>query len=154
MANSNFSIVHGMGSIDVGVSGFSSGLPLLLKTFKVDAQQLSLCRAKVRRMIQSKRHDYPLQCLYKRLDAVNAVPAFDQDMLEEALKDITLERLQAHIEPLFSKAYVKMLVFGNYTQEVALDASNQIFDILQHQPVPRFLINTHRTLNIESGYYI
>ncbi|KAJ2867640.1 metalloprotease [Coemansia aciculifera] len=161
LANSNFSIGHGMGSITVGVSGFSSGLPLLLKTvlqklktFKVDAQQFSIYLAKVERNLQSKRQDNPMQCLYKLLNAVNAVPGFDQDMLEEALKGITLDGLQAHIESLFSKAYVKMLVSGNYTQEVALDTSNQVFDILQHQPVPEFLINTHRTLNIESGYYI
>ncbi|KAJ2040200.1 metalloprotease [Coemansia sp. S3946] len=160
-ANSNFTITHGMGSIDVGVSGFSSGLPLLLKTvlqrlktFKVNAQQFSIYLAEVERKLQSKRHNNPMKCLYKQLDAVNMVPAFDQDTLEEALKNVTLEGLQAHIGLLFSKAYVKMLVSGNYTQEVALDASNQVLDILQFQPVPRFLVNTHRTLDIESGYYI
>ncbi|KAJ2036402.1 metalloprotease [Coemansia sp. S16] len=160
-ANNNFSIAHGKGSIDVDVHGFSSGLPLLLKTllqklktFEVNAQQFSIYLAKLERTLQSKRHDNPRQCLYKQLDAVNMVPAFDQDMLEEALKNVTLDGLKAHIGLLFSKAYVKMLVSGNYTQEVALNASNQVLDILQLQPVPRFLVNTHRTLDIESGYYI
>ncbi|KAJ2252504.1 metalloprotease, partial [Coemansia sp. RSA 455] len=53
------------------------------------------------------------------------VPEFDQDMLDEELKDITLDGLQKHIVLLFSKAYVKMLVSGNYNQSVALDTSNQ-----------------------------
>ncbi|KAJ2064964.1 metalloprotease, partial [Coemansia sp. S146] len=84
LANSNFYIAHGIGSIDVGVSGFSSGLPLLLKTV---LQKLKI---------------------FKRLNDINVVPAFDQEILEEALKNITLEGLQAHIESLFSQAHVKV----------------------------------------------
>ncbi|KAJ2876464.1 metalloprotease, partial [Coemansia aciculifera] len=90
----------------------------------------------------------------EQLDNVNVASAFDQDMLEGALKDITLDGLQAHIESIFSKAYVKMLVSGNYNQLVALDASNQVLDILQFQPIPKSLINTHRSLDIEPGYYV
>ncbi|KAJ2832377.1 metalloprotease [Coemansia sp. 'formosensis'] len=45
-----------------------------------------------------------------------------------------LSGLQAHIESIFDKAYVKMLVTGNYDQSVALDVSNQVLDILKLQP--------------------
>ncbi|KAJ2337006.1 metalloprotease, partial [Coemansia sp. RSA 2671] len=72
----------------------------------------------------------------------------------EALKEVTLDGLQAHFESVLGRAYVKMLVSGNYTQSVALDTSNQVLDILQHQPTPRYLINAHRSLNIEPGYYV
>ncbi|KAJ2340215.1 metalloprotease, partial [Coemansia sp. RSA 2671] len=82
------------------------------------------------------------------------VPAFDQDMLEEALKDVTLNGLQAHIESVLGKAYVKMLVSGNYEQSVALNTSSQVLDILQHRPAPRYLINAHRSPDIEPGYYV
>ncbi|KAJ2748549.1 metalloprotease, partial [Coemansia pectinata] len=161
LANNYFYMSPRGGAINVGVSGFSSGQPNLLKTvlqklktIKVDAQQFSIYRDEVERMIKSKRQDSPLSLLYRQLDNVNVAPAFDQDMLEGALKDITLEGLQAHIESIFSKAYVKMLVSGNYNQLVALDASNQVLDILQFQPIPRSLINTHRSLDIEPGYYV
>ncbi|KAJ2028439.1 metalloprotease, partial [Coemansia sp. S610] len=161
IANSKFGIAQAIGSINIDVSGFSSGLPHLLKTvlqklrtFVVDAQQFSIYLAKVEQKIQSRRLNNPMQYLYKWLDAINMMPAFDQDMLEEALKEITLDGLQAHFESVLSKAYVKMLVSGNYTQSVALDTSNQVLDILQHQPTPRYLINAHRSLDIEPGYFV
>ncbi|KAJ1812443.1 metalloprotease, partial [Coemansia sp. RSA 2675] len=161
IANSKFGIAQAIGSINIDVSGFSSGLPHLLKavlqklrTFVVDAQQFSIYLAKVERKIQSRRLNNPMQYLYKWLDAINMMPAFDQDMLEEALKEVTLDGLQAHFESVLSKAYVKMLVSGNYTQSVALDTSNQVLDILQHQPTPRYLINAHRSLDIEPGYFV
>ncbi|KAJ2488762.1 metalloprotease, partial [Coemansia sp. RSA 2050] len=161
IADSKFDIVQGVGSINVGVSGFSSGLPHLLKTvlqklktFAADAQRFSIYLAKVERKIQSRRLDIPMQCLYKQLDAVNMAPAFDQDMLEEALKHVTLDGLQAHIQLVLGKAYVKMLVSGNYKQSVAFDTSNQVLDILQYQPAPRHLVNAHRSLDIEPGHYV
>ncbi|KAJ1817708.1 metalloprotease [Coemansia sp. RSA 2675] len=43
----------------------------------------------------------------------------------EALKDVTLDGLQAHAESVLGKAYVKMIMSGNYTQSVALDTSSQ-----------------------------
>ncbi|KAJ2256191.1 metalloprotease [Coemansia sp. RSA 455] len=132
MANSYFYMSPGGGLINVGVSGFSNGLPNLLKTalqkiktFNVDTQQFSIYLAKVERMIQNRRQNGPTSQLFRQLDNLNMVPAFDQDMLEGALKDITLDGLQKHIVLLFSKAYVKMLVSGNYNQSVALDTSNQ-----------------------------
>ncbi|KAJ2071715.1 metalloprotease [Coemansia sp. S155-1] len=159
-ANNNFYLTLREGSINVDVSGFSSGLPLLLKTilqkiktFKVDTQQFSIYRDEIERMVQSQRLDNPISLIYRQLDAVNMVPAFDLDMLEEVLKDITLDGLQKHIELLFSKAYVKMLVSGNYNQSVALDTSNQVLDILQPQPVSRSSTNARRILDIEPGYY-
>ncbi|KAJ2060209.1 metalloprotease [Coemansia sp. S146] len=91
---------------------------------------------------------------YFYTNVVNVASAFDQDMLEKALKDITLDGLQAHIELIFSKGYVKMLVSGNYNQSVALDASNQVLDILQFQPIPRSSIDARRSLDIEPGYYV
>ncbi|KAJ2101806.1 metalloprotease, partial [Coemansia sp. S100] len=160
-ANSNFYLTLREGSINVDVSGFSSGLPILLKTilqkiktFKVDTQQFSIYRDEIERMVQSQRLDNPISLIYRQLDAVNMVPAFDLDMLEKVLKDITLDGLQKHIELLFSKAYVKMLVSGNYNQSVALKASNQVLDILQLQPVSRSSINARRILAIEPGYYV
>ncbi|KAJ2469222.1 metalloprotease [Coemansia sp. RSA 2337] len=160
-ANSNFYVTPSKGSINVEASGVSSGLPLLLrtvlqkiKTFKVDTQQFSIYQDEIERMIQSERLDDPLSLIFRQLDDVNMVPAFDQDMLEEALKDITLDGLQKHIELLFSKAYVKMLVSGNYNQSVALDTSNQVLDLLQLQPVSRPSINARRILDIEPGYYV
>ncbi|KAJ2057238.1 metalloprotease, partial [Coemansia sp. S2] len=160
-ANSNFYVTPSKGSINVEASGVSSGLPLLLrtvlqkiKTFKVDTQQFSIYQDEIERMIQSERLDNPISLIYRQLDAVNMVPAFDLDMLEEALKDITLDGLQKHIELLFSKAYVKMLVSGNYNQSVALDTSNQVLDLLQLQPVSRPSINARRILDIEPGYYV
>ncbi|KAJ2491494.1 metalloprotease [Coemansia sp. RSA 2050] len=161
IANSKFDIVQGIGSINVGVSGFSSGLPRLLKTvlqklktFAVDAQRFSIYLAKIERMVQSRRLDSPLRSLFEQRSMINRVPAFDQDMLEEALKDITLDRLQAHIQLVLGKAYVKMLVSGNYKQSVALDTSNQVLDILQYQPAPRHLVNAHRSLDIEPGHFV
>ncbi|KAJ2872880.1 hypothetical protein GGH93_003659 [Coemansia aciculifera] len=125
LANNYFYMSPGGGSINIGVSGFSSGLSNLLKTalqklktFKVDAQQVSIYQDEVERMIKSKRKDNPVSLLYKQLDAVNIVPAFDQDMLEETIKDITLEGLQAHIESIFSKGYVKMLVHASNIKSV------------------------------------
>ncbi|KAJ2818503.1 metalloprotease, partial [Coemansia furcata] len=127
-ANNNFYINLGGSSINVGAFGFSSGLPLLLNTvlqklknFKADAQQFSIYLARVKRGIQSGKQNNPLQLLRNQLNAINTVPAFDSDMLEEALKDVTVEGLQTHIESVFDKAYVKMLVTGNYNQSVALD---------------------------------
>ncbi|KAJ2092877.1 metalloprotease [Coemansia sp. S142-1] len=135
MANSYFYMSPGGGLINVGVSGFSNGLPNLLKTalqkiktFNVDTQQFSIYLAEVERMIQNRRQNGPTSQLFRQLDNLNMVPAFDQDMLEGALKDITLDGLQKHIVLLFSKAYVKMLVSGNYNQSVALDTSNQILN--------------------------
>ncbi|KAJ2866718.1 metalloprotease [Coemansia aciculifera] len=126
MANSYFYMSQGGGLINVGVAGFSSGLPNLLKTalqklktFKVDVQQFSIYLAEIERMVQSKRQDSPLSQLYRQLDNVNVAPAFDQDMLEKALKYITLNELQRHIELIFSKGYVKMLVSGNYNHNPA-----------------------------------
>ncbi|KAJ2340483.1 metalloprotease, partial [Coemansia sp. RSA 2673] len=132
MASSYFNMNPRGGRINVGVSGLSNGLPNLLKTalrkiktFKVDTQQFSIYLAEVERMIQNRRQNGPTSQLFRQLDNLNMVPAFDQDMLEGALKDITLDGLQKHIVLLFSKAYVKMLVSGNYNQSVALDTSNQ-----------------------------
>ncbi|KAJ2038918.1 metalloprotease [Coemansia sp. S3946] len=133
MASSYFNMNPRGGRINVGVSGLSNGLPNLLKTalrkiktFKVDTQQFSIYLAEVERMIQNRRQNGPTSQLFRQLDNLNMVPAFDQDMLEGALKDITLDGLQKHIVLLFSKAYVKMLVSGNYNQSVALDTSNQL----------------------------
>ncbi|KAJ2067325.1 metalloprotease, partial [Coemansia sp. S2] len=161
MASSYFNMNPRGGRINVGVSGLSNGLPNLLKTalrkiktFKVDTQQFSIYLAEVERMIQNRRQNGPTSQLFRQLDNLNMVPAFDQDMLEGALKDITLDGLQKHIVLLFSKAYVKMLVSGNYNQSVALDTSNQVLDLLQLQPVSRPSINSGRILDIEPGYYV
>ncbi|KAJ1925563.1 metalloprotease [Coemansia sp. S17] len=161
MANSYFYMSPGGGLINVGVSGFSNGLPNLLKTalqkiktFNVDTQQFSIYLAEVERMIQSQRQNGPTSQLFRQLDNLHMVPAFDQDMLEEELKGITLDGLQKHTELLFSKAHVKMLVSGNYNQSVALDTSNQVLDLLQLQPVSRSSINARRILDIEPGYYV
>ncbi|KAJ2003587.1 metalloprotease, partial [Coemansia sp. S85] len=161
LADSYFGITQRIGSINVGVSGYSSGLPHLLvtvlqklKTFKVDAQQFSIYLEKEEQMIRSRRLEGPFQRLFDQQSMLNRVPAFDQDMLEEALKDVTLNGLQAHIESVLGKAYVKMLVSGNYEQSVALNTSSQVLDILQHRPAPRYLINAHRSLDIEPGYYV
>ncbi|KAJ2103663.1 metalloprotease [Coemansia sp. S100] len=161
MASSYFNMSPGGGLINVGVSGFSNGLPNLLKTalqkiktFNVDTQQFSIYLAEVERMIQSQRQNGPTSQLFRQLDNLHMVPAFDQDMLEEELKGITLDGLQKHTELLFSKAHVKMLVSGNYNQSVALDTSNQVLDLLQLQPVSRSSINARRILDIEPGYYV
>ncbi|KAJ2329455.1 metalloprotease, partial [Coemansia sp. RSA 2681] len=159
--SSQFSISLGTGSIDVGVSGFSSRLPLLLKTvlqklkaFAVDEQGFSIHLAEIERMIFNQRQDNPTKRLYAQMDAVNLMPEHDLDMLEEATKSVSLDALQVHIKSLFGKAYTKMLMSGNYAQEEALDTSKQILDILQLQTMPRYLINSHRSLNIEPGYYV
>ncbi|KAJ2908014.1 metalloprotease, partial [Coemansia aciculifera] len=68
--------------------------------------------------------------------------------------DVSLEMLKVHIKSLFDKAYVKMLVSGNYLQSVALDTSTEVVDILQLQTVPSHLINNRRTLSIEPGYFV
>ncbi|KAJ2118131.1 metalloprotease [Coemansia sp. RSA 922] len=161
MASSYFNMSPGGGLINVGVSGFSNGLPNLLKTalqkiktFNVDTQQFSIYLAEVERMIQSQRQNGPTSQLFRQLDNLHMVPAFDQDMLEEELKGITLDGLQKHTELLFSKAHVKMLVSGNYNQSAALDTSNQVLDLLQLQPVSRSSINSGRILDIEPGYYV
>ncbi|KAJ2444648.1 metalloprotease [Coemansia sp. RSA 2424] len=88
------------------------------------------------------------------MDAINLMPAHDLDMLEEAVKSVTLDALQVHIKSLFGKAYTKMLMSGNYAQEEALDTSTQVLDILQLQTTPRYLVNTRRSLNVEPGYYV
>ncbi|KAJ2840503.1 metalloprotease [Coemansia sp. 'formosensis'] len=75
-------------------------------------------------------------------------------MLEESLKDVTIEGLQTHIESVFDKTCAKMLVTGNYNQSVALDVGNQVLDILQPKPVSRSLLNAQRSLDIEPGYYV
>ncbi|KAJ2251641.1 metalloprotease [Coemansia sp. RSA 455] len=160
-ANSYFYVTPREGSINVDVSGFSSRLPILLKivlqklkTFKLDTQQFSIYRDEIERKIQSERLDDPLSLIFRQLDDVNMVHVFDPEMLEEALKFITLEGLQKHIELLFGMAYVKLLVSGNYNQSVAFEASDQVLDILQFQPVHRSSINTRRILDIEPGYYV
>ncbi|KAJ2337100.1 metalloprotease [Coemansia sp. RSA 2681] len=161
LANSKFSISLGTGSINVGVSGFSSRLPLLLKTvlqklkaLDVDEQGFSVHLAEIERIILNQRQDNPMNRLYAQMDAINLLPKHDLDMLEEAIKSVTLDALQVHKKSLFGKAYTKMLMSGNYAQEEALDTSTQILDILQLQTMPRYLINTRRSLNIEPGYYI
>ncbi|KAJ2880863.1 metalloprotease, partial [Coemansia aciculifera] len=95
-----------------------------------------------------------MQRLYAQVDVVNVMPAHDVGMLQGAVKDVTLEMLKVHIKSLFSKAYVKMLVSGNYPQSVALDTSAEVVDILQLQTVPSHLINTRRALNVEPGYFV
>ncbi|KAJ2337130.1 metalloprotease [Coemansia sp. RSA 2681] len=161
IANSKFSISLGTGSIDVGVSGFSSRLPHLLKTvlqklkaLDVDEQEFSIYLADIERMILNQRQDNPMNHLYAQMDAINLLPAHDLDMLEEATKSVSLDALQVHIKSLFGKAYTKMLMSGNYAQEEALDTSMQVLDILQLQTTPRYLINSHRSLNVEPGYYV
>ncbi|KAJ2840677.1 metalloprotease [Coemansia sp. 'formosensis'] len=123
-------------------------------TSNVDAQQFAIHFDKVKRMIQSRKQDSPLQRLRHQLDVINIVPALDSTMLEESLKDVTIEGLQTHIESVFDKAYVKMLVTGNYNQSVALDVGNQVLDILQPKPAPISLLNSQRSLDIEPGYYV
>ncbi|KAJ2644568.1 metalloprotease [Coemansia sp. RSA 1694] len=82
------------------------------------------------------------------------MPAHDLDMLEEAVKSVTLDALQVHIKSLFGKAYTKILISGNYAQAEALETSGQVIDILQLQTTPRYLVNTRRSLNVEPGYYV
>ncbi|KAJ2341250.1 metalloprotease, partial [Coemansia sp. RSA 2673] len=117
MANSYFYMSPGGGLINVGVSGFSNGLPNLLntalqkiKTFKVDTQQFSIYLAEVERMIQSQRQNGPTSQLFRQLDNLHMVPAFDQDMLEEELKaaELTAEEFESSVQSLISLKQEKL----------------------------------------------
>ncbi|KAJ1667488.1 metalloprotease, partial [Coemansia sp. RSA 25] len=125
-----------------------------LKAFAVDEQEFSIYQAEIERMILNQRQDNPMNRLYAQMDAINLMPKHDLDMLEEAIKSVTLDALQVHIKSLFGKAYTKILISGNYAQAEALETSGQVIDILQLQTTPRYLVNTRRSLNVEPGYYV
>ncbi|KAJ2039161.1 metalloprotease [Coemansia sp. S3946] len=117
MASSYFNMSPGGGLINVGVSGFSNGLPNLLKTalqkiktFNVDTQQFSIYLAEVERMIQSQRQNGPTSQLFRQLDNLHMVPAFDQDMLEEELKaaELTAEEFESSVQSLISLKQEKL----------------------------------------------
>ncbi|KAJ2298409.1 metalloprotease, partial [Coemansia sp. RSA 353] len=62
--------------------------------------------------------------------------------------------VQKHIETVFSAAYFKMLVVGNFEPAEAVDAAQQVNQMLKSQPLPAQSHVPSRMVNIEPGHYI
>ncbi|KAJ2551854.1 metalloprotease, partial [Coemansia sp. RSA 1878] len=85
---------------------------------------------------------------------LNVVPFVPTSLLEQLLDQVTIEDVQKHIETVFSAAYFKMLVVGNFKPAEAVDAAQQVNQMLKSQPLPAHSHVPSRMVNIEPGHYI
>ncbi|KAJ2499710.1 metalloprotease [Coemansia sp. RSA 1972] len=77
---------------------------------------------------------------------------FENTKFEQPI--LTIDGVQKHIETVFSAAYFKMLVVGNFAPAEAVDAAQQVNQMLKSQPLPAFSNVPSRIVNIEPGHYI
>ncbi|KAJ2123679.1 metalloprotease [Coemansia sp. RSA 720] len=73
---------------------------------------------------------------------------------EQLLNQVTIDGVQKHIETVFSAAYFKMLMVGNFEQTEAVDAALQVSQMLKSQPLPDHSHVPSQIVNIEPGHYI
>ncbi|KAJ2502355.1 metalloprotease [Coemansia sp. RSA 1972] len=82
------------------------------------------------------------------------VPFVPTSSLEQLLDQVTIDGMQKHIETVFSGTYFKMLVVGNFSPAEAVDAAQQVSQMLKSQPLPVHSHVPSRIVNIEPGHYI
>ncbi|KAJ1855427.1 metalloprotease [Coemansia sp. RSA 638] len=73
---------------------------------------------------------------------------------EQLLNQVTIDGVQKHIETVFSAAYFKMLMVGNFEQTEAVDAALQVSQMLKSQLLPDHSHVPSQIVNIEPGHYI
>ncbi|KAJ2590586.1 hypothetical protein IWW49_001947, partial [Coemansia sp. RSA 1797] len=110
---------------------------------------------KLKQDFENIKFEQPVyQLVSKKNKQLNVVPFVPTSLLEQLLDQVTIEDVQKHIETVFSAAYFKMLVVGNFEPAEAVDAAQQVNQMLKSQPLPAQSHVPSRMVNIEPGHYI
>ncbi|KAJ2406471.1 metalloprotease [Coemansia sp. RSA 2526] len=109
----------------------------------------------IKQDFENIKFEQPIQQLVgEKNKQLNVVPFVPTSLLEQLLDQVTIEDVQKHIETVFSAAYFKMLVVGNFKPAEAVDAAQQVNQMLKSQPLPAHSHVPSRMVNIEPGHYI
>ncbi|KAJ2134381.1 metalloprotease [Coemansia sp. RSA 678] len=111
--------------------------------------------SKIRQDFENIKFEKPVyQLIREKNKQLDVVPFASASSLEQLLDQVTIEDVQKHIETVFSAAYFKMLVVGNFEPAEAVDAAQQVNQMLNFQPLPAHSHAPSRIVNIEPGHHI
>ncbi|KAJ2543100.1 metalloprotease [Coemansia sp. RSA 1853] len=148
--------------LKIKVTGFNDKLVHLLtnvlhkiQTFTVEQNVYDSIMTEIKQALENVKFKQPIrQLVGEKSDQLNMVPFVPTSSLEQLLDQVTIDGVQKHIETVFSAAYFKMLMVGNFEQTEAVDAAQQVSQMLKSQPLPTFSHVPSRIVNIEPGHYI
>ncbi|KAJ2121712.1 metalloprotease [Coemansia sp. RSA 720] len=148
--------------LKIKVTGFNDKLVHLLtnvlhkiQTFTVEQNVYDSIMTEIKQALENVKFKQPIrQLVGEKSDQLNKVSFVPTSSLEQLLDQVTIDGVQKHIETVFSAAYFKMLMVGNFEQTEAVDAAQQVSQMLKSQPLPTFSHVPSRIVNIEPGHYI
>ncbi|CAI9736365.1 insulin-degrading enzyme-like [Octopus vulgaris] len=124
------------------VQGYNDKQSVLLKkimekflNFTVDPKRFAILKESYSRTLSNFAAEQPHQHTMYYLTILMTEQMWTKTQLLEAVEDITCDDLQAFIPLLLSKMYIEGLVYGNTSQEKALDLLNMIEDMLLEKSV-------------------
>ncbi|KAJ2481024.1 metalloprotease [Coemansia sp. RSA 2131] len=148
--------------LKIKVTGFNDKLVHLLtnvlhkiQTFTVEQNVYDSIITEIKQAFENVKFEQPVyQLVREKNDQLNMIPFVPTSSFEQLLDQVTIDGVQKHIETVFSAAYFKMLMVGNFEQTEAVDAAQQVSQMLNSQPLPAFSHVPSRVVNIEPGHYI
>ncbi|KAJ2482685.1 metalloprotease [Coemansia sp. RSA 2131] len=161
-AGLDFKIDFTESELKIKVTGFNDKLVHLLtnvlhkiQTFTVEQNVYDISMAKIKQNFENIKFEQPVyQLVREKNDQLNKIPFVPTSSLEQLLDQVTIDDVQKHIETVFSAAYFKMLMVGNFEQTEAVDAAQQVSQMLKSQPLPDHSHVPSQIVNIEPGHYI
>ncbi|KAJ2541304.1 metalloprotease [Coemansia sp. RSA 1853] len=161
-AGLDFKIDFTESELKIKVTGFNDKLVHLLtnvlhniQTFTVEQNVYDSIITEIKQAFENVKFKQPIRQLFReKNDQLNMVPFVPTSSFEQLLNQVTIDGVQKHIETVFSAAYFKMLMVGNFEQTEAVDAALQVSQMLKSQLLPDHSHVPSQIVNIEPGHYI
>ncbi|KAJ2746002.1 metalloprotease [Coemansia sp. BCRC 34301] len=156
-----FSVGVTSSTIDIRVEGFNDKLPDLLETilscvksFKADATQFSIYMAKFKQDYANYANSIPTELCVIYKGYINDVSSWHYRLLEAELGNVTLAKLQKHVDSLFDVTYTKMVMVGNFDEEKALRTAEKVQSVIVPMPNVGYSLDKPKVYDFEPGYYV
>ncbi|XP_071494745.1 insulin-degrading enzyme-like [Diadema antillarum] len=164
IAGISYSIDSTIYGLEVGVSGYSDKMSLLLQrifekmtTFVIDEKRFDVIRETYSRMLNNFHAEQPHRHAVYYTSILMAEYAWTKAEMAQCMDEVTTERMQSYIPQLLSKIHIEALFHGNMTQEMASSSMETLEGILKANTGSRPLLpgqlKRHREIQLPDGCY-
>ncbi|KAL5021570.1 hypothetical protein ScPMuIL_000725 [Solemya velum] len=150
--------------IHLSLKGYNDKLGVLLKkimqkltSFQVDPKRYEILKELFTRSLRNFNAEQPHQHAMYYTSVLMSEIMWTKDEMLEAMEDVTLENLQNFIPKLLYKLHMEGLIYGNISEQKALELSDIVENVLSSQSGTKPLLASqhkrYRELQLPNGCY-
>ena len=143
LAGLYYSVGKGERGIGFSVGGYDDKQQVLmtriidtLVSFRIDPERFAVIKQQMKQNWDNTHLDRPYQQLNRALNTLLQPRSWTPDAYLTVIDDITVADLEQHIDKLWQRAYIKMLIHGNIDRNKASRLATDIIARLRKQVKP------------------